>query len=337
MTRMIGKVIALTLVLPSVCLPQSTYNKQLQPGLNTRADAVRVLGQPLRALDATQFEYPPPRGAERLVVEYRNGSDVIERIEAYFIKPYSRATMTQSLKLPQQADATRTNSEGKLVEYFAAPALVLTYATAEGASGVMSLGYYSRELFESVAGLPRSDPTAPNRPLTPNPSAPNESASSVSNSIPSQPNARANAQELFVPEGTEFTAVTTEKMSSKTAVEGDRVILKVDEQVVVKGRVVINKGTTVKGSVVNAEKSGRMGKSGKIAIRVESTTTVDGQEIKLRASKGKEGGGAVVSTVALTVLFGPIGLLKKGGEATIKEGTKIKVYTDEERRVLVKD
>jgi len=70
---------------------------------------------------------------------------------------------------------------------------------------------------------------------------------------------------------------------------------------------------------------------------VESTTAIDGQEIKLRATQGKEGGSAVASTVALTVLFGPLGLLKKGGEAAMKEGTKIKVYTDEEKRVRIED
>jgi len=67
------------------------------------------------------------------------------------------------------------------------------------------------------------------------------------------------------------------------------------------------------------------------------STAVDGQEIKLRASKGKEGGSAAVSTLALTMLFGPLGLLKKGGEATIKEGTKIKIYTDEEKKLLLRE
>jgi hypothetical protein len=192
-------------------------------------------------------------------------------------------------------------------------------------------------LFGRASGLPQANPPAQNQPAVPNQAASNGPTTGAPSNVPSQPTAPANAKELSIPEGTEFTAVTTEKISSKSAVIGDRVILKVDEQVVVKGRVVINKGTTVRGSIASAEKSGRMGKGGKLAIRIESTTAVDGQEIKLRASKGKEGGSAAVSTVALTVLFGPLGLLKKGGEATIKEGTKIKVYTDEEKKVLMKD
>jgi len=110
---------------------------------------------------------------------------------------------------------------------------------------------------------------------------------------------------------------------------------KVAEAVVVNGHVVIPKDTIVKGSVAGAEKSSRMGKSGKLSIRIESTTTVDGQKLRLRASRGKTGDDKTGTTVALTVLFDPLGLLKKGKDAKIKPGTRIKVYTDEEKVVRV--
>ncbi len=149
------------------CLAQSKYNNQLQPGLNTRDDAVRVFGQPLRALNTTQSEYPPPRGAERLVIEYRNGSGVIERIEAYFIKPYSRAAMIQSLKLPEQPEATRKNAAGNLVEYFGDSALlVLTYASSDASSGVKSLGYYSRGLFDRALDKKQSSSETKSNPAS---------------------------------------------------------------------------------------------------------------------------------------------------------------------------
>jgi hypothetical protein len=48
-----------------------------------------------------------------------------------------------------------------------------------------------------------------------------------------------------------------------------------------------------------------MGKGGHLSIRIESTTTVDGQKVKLRASKGREGDDKTGTTVALVVLFGP--------------------------------
>jgi hypothetical protein len=138
-----------------------------------------------------------------------------------------------------------------------------------------------------------------------------------------------------IPDGSEISVVTTEMLSSKTATEGDPVNFKVDEDFKINGVTVIAKGTMVKGSVSNAEKNGHFGKAGKLNIRVESTKTVDGQNLKLRASKGKAGDGKTGTTVALVVLFGPLGFLKHGKNAEIKEGTKIKVFTDEAKTVQI--
>ncbi|HEX7998768.1 MAG TPA: hypothetical protein VF528_10290 [Pyrinomonadaceae bacterium] len=148
--------------------------------------------------------------------------------------------------------------------------------------------------------------------------------------------AAPQAEEITIPDGTEITVVTTEEISSKTAVEGDPLTFKVEDDVKVNGRVVIAKGTLVKGVVSNAKKSGRMGKAGALSIRIESTMTVDDQKIRLRASKGKEGDDKTGTTVALVVLFGPLGFLKKGKDAKIKEGTQIKAYTDEEKKIQMK-
>lgn len=140
---------------------------------------------------------------------------------------------------------------------------------------------------------------------------------------------------VVIPDGTEISAVTTETISSKTATEGDSIAFKVDEDVTINGVVVIAKGTLIKGEVTNAQSSGHFGKAGKLSVRVNSTETIDHQKIKVRASKGKEGDNKTGTTVALVVLFGPLGFLKKGKNAEIKEGTKIKVFTDEEKTVKV--
>jgi two-component sensor histidine kinase len=142
-------------------------------------------------------------------------------------------------------------------------------------------------------------------------------------------------KQIVIPDGTEISAVTTDTLSSKTAHEDDAITFKVDEDVVIDGSIVIAKGTIIKGVVTNAKKSGFFGKGGQLNIRVESTVAVDGQKIKVRASKGKEGNDKTGTTVALVVLFGPLGFLKKGKNAEIKEGTKIKVFTDEEKKVTV--
>lgn len=140
-----------------------------------------------------------------------------------------------------------------------------------------------------------------------------------------------------IPDGTEFTVVTTEEISSKTATEGDPLTFKVAEDVKIDGQVVIAKDSLVKGVVASAKKAGMMGRGGSLGIRVESATTVDNQKIKLRSSKGKEGDDKTGTTVALVVLFGPLGFLKKGKNAKIAPGTQVKVYTDEEKKVEIKN
>jgi len=140
---------------------------------------------------------------------------------------------------------------------------------------------------------------------------------------------------VVIPDGTEIAAVTTETLSSKTAREDDPITFKVSEDVLINGSVVIAKDTIIKGIVTNAKKAGFFGKGGELNVRVESTQTVDNQKLRVRASKGREGDNKTGTTIALVVLLGPIGLLKKGKNAEIKEGTPIKVFTDEEKTVNI--
>ena len=139
-----------------------------------------------------------------------------------------------------------------------------------------------------------------------------------------------------IPDGLEFTVVTIDEITSKTAAEGDPLTFKVPNNVTIDGQVVIAKDSLVKGIVAQAKKAGMMGRGGSLGIRVESATTVDNQKLKLRSTKGKEGDDKTGTTVALVVLFGPLGFLKKGKNAVIKPGTEIKVYVDEEKKVAIK-
>ncbi len=142
-----------------------------------------------------------------------------------------------------------------------------------------------------------------------------------------------SAATVTIPDGTELYVVTADEISSKDATEGDPVNFRIAEDVVIDGRTVIAKGTLAKGTVTSAVRSGRMGKGGKLGIRLESTYTVDRQRLKLRAAKGKKGDDKTTSVIALTMLVSVFFLLKKGHDAKIKEGTRIQVFTDEEKVV----
>ncbi len=143
--------------------------------------------------------------------------------------------------------------------------------------------------------------------------------------------ATAVQEEIVISEGTPIKVITTSEITSKDAKPNDPVGFTVDEDVVVNGQVLVRKGTEAAGSVVNAEKGGYMGKSGKLAIQVESTKTVDGQPLKLRAAKGREGNDKAASVMALSFIS-PLFLFKKGGEAKIAAGTPVTVYVAHEKR-----
>jgi hypothetical protein len=155
---------------------------------------------------------------------------------------------------------------------------------------------------------------------------------SVAQETAAQMPATQTAQ-VVIPDGTEFAVLTTEELSSKTATEGDPISFKVENDVTIDGHTVIAKDSLVKGTIAAAKKSGFFGRGGNLAIRIESAMTVDNQKVKLRSAKGKSGDDKTGATVALVVLFGPLGFLKKGKQAIIKPGTQVKVFTDEEKKV----
>jgi hypothetical protein len=138
--------------------------------------------------------------------------------------------------------------------------------------------------------------------------------------------------EIVVPEGTPIKVAVVKEVTSKEAKPNDPVEFTVTEDLVINGQVIVRTGTPAIGSVINAEKKGYMGKSGKLAVQVESTTTSDGQRLKLRAAKGREGDDKTTSTMVLSTLISPAFLFMKGSEAKIAPGTVVTVYAAEEKR-----
>jgi hypothetical protein len=140
---------------------------------------------------------------------------------------------------------------------------------------------------------------------------------------------------VVIPDGTEVKVITIEEVSGKHSVEGDQLNFKVAEDVVVNGNKVIAKDTIVKATVTAAKKPGFAGTSGKLSIRLDSTKTIDGQDVRLRASKAGNGGTNTGTTVAMVVFLGPIGLLKHGKDAKLPAGTALSGFTDEAKTVLI--
>lgn len=142
-----------------------------------------------------------------------------------------------------------------------------------------------------------------------------------------QPTATTN--KVVLKEGSEVHLKFADDLSSKTAQEGDPVNLILDEDIKVGDVVVAKAGAKAVGTITNAKKAGMMGKAGELNMRLEHLTVSD-EHVKLRGSKGREGEGKEGTAVALTVLFGPIGLIKHGKNVEVKAGTPLMAYVDDD-------
>jgi hypothetical protein len=72
-----------------------------------------------------------------------------------------------------------------------------------------------------------------------------------------------------------------------------------------------------------------LGRPGDLDVRLEYLKA-DDSTVRLRGTKGKQGTGKEGTTVALTVLFGPIGLIKHGRNAEFREETPLVAYVDQD-------
>jgi biopolymer transport protein ExbD len=138
----------------------------------------------------------------------------------------------------------------------------------------------------------------------------------------------APAEKIILKEGADVSLKFAQDLSSKTANDDDSVGLVLDQDIKIGDVVVVKAGAKAVGTITHAKKAGMMGKAGELNMRLDYLITDSGR-LRLRGTKGKEGEGKVGATVALTVLFGPIGLIKHGKNVEIKQGTPLLVYTDE--------
>jgi len=137
----------------------------------------------------------------------------------------------------------------------------------------------------------------------------------------------SGARMVKVPEGTEMEIQFDEKLSSATASSGDRFVISLRENVKLADGTIIPAGYRGRGEVISAQKRGFVGKAGELNVRLDYIR-VGETRLKLRASKAAEGKGSLGAAVALTVLFGPLGLLARGANIEIPRGQLMTVYAD---------
>jgi hypothetical protein len=145
---------------------------------------------------------------------------------------------------------------------------------------------------------------------------------------PAAPPAATTAP-LILRDGTDVPLKFAQDISSKTAAEGDSVTFVLDSDLKVGDVVVAKAGCRAVGEVTKASKSGMMGKAGDLSIRLDYLKVGD-QKVRLRGNKGKEGESGATGAVVLTVLFGPIGLIKHGKNVEIKSGASFPAFVSDD-------
>ena len=181
------------------------------------------------------------------------------------------------------------------------------------------------------SGWRRFDSPAPNQanyPSNPDPSGNNSSVDNngVQNNRPGPPpdnadNPANNQQNYSVPPrltiqtGKFVTVRVNQPLSSDRSHPGDDFTGTLERPIVVDGIVVAQRGQTVAGRVVEAQKAGRVKGVSRLAVQLTDLTLVDGQQVPIQSqllsgtgetSKGRDAG-AIAGTTGVGAAAGAIG------------------------------
>ncbi|HET7107864.1 MAG TPA: hypothetical protein VFI38_13720 [Candidatus Acidoferrum sp.] len=136
-------------------------------------------------------------------------------------------------------------------------------------------------------------------------------------------------------DGTKVNLTLGRELSSGKEATGNRVDFVVAEEVRVNDLVVIQKGAAAYGTIVEAQARRRMGRAGKLNVRIEEVRLADGSRAKLRAvqdTKGKGRQGVMTAAmIGAGVLFFPVApmfLFMRGRDVVIAQGTPVAAYVD---------
>lgn len=137
--------------------------------------------------------------------------------------------------------------------------------------------------------------------------------------------AQTQSKEIVIKAGTPIEATTVFEINSKKHPIGTTVDLKLLNQVMVKGQVVIPAGSTIKGRVTQCQKHSVFGKPGYIAIDANTINAVDGTPVPISGlsmrneGKGRLGWAVITGLTCLPL----VGFLIPGQNGIIPAGSQL--------------
>ena len=133
-----------------------------------------------------------------------------------------------------------------------------------------------------------------------------------------------------IPAGTPVSVNFNENLSASTHKVGDRVIVSVEQDVIIDGKVVIEKGAKVFAEMTKAKEPFFIGLPGELLLAFRTVQTKDNQNISLSGIREARGEDKMIMSIGIglagSFICCPLGFLLKGGEATIPQGSSVTVY-----------
>ena len=145
----------------------------------------------------------------------------------------------------------------------------------------------------------------------------------------SQSQSAAMPAPIVIPRDTPVHLMVINEVSTKDHSVGHRFSLRVNKPVVVDGREVIPVGTTAWGELIDAEKSGNVGKRGSLSARL-SHIDLGGKSIPIEGGTTSDGKSGKSETIMGVLAMGPLGLFAKGNNAKIKAGEMMTAFISED-------
>lgn len=142
-------------------------------------------------------------------------------------------------------------------------------------------------------------------------------------------------EKVILKDGTPVMLRLTEEVSTKTKNLNDSIHFEVAKDVKVNGKVVIKAGTPADGTVSVCQKPDILGQEGTIAFTVNSTVTVDGQWLSLRANVTRTGENKMLISAGAAYACCPVFGLIRGSGASFPVGSETKAYTENDVTVKV--
>ncbi len=147
-----------------------------------------------------------------------------------------------------------------------------------------------------------------------------------------------NKHIVTLPEGAAIKVTLMQRLDSgdKGLEIGDKIKLQSTNDIIVGGKVLIQKYAEAEGHIIKKQHSRSLGRKGKIDFDIDWVKAIDGSRIPLRSDLHVGGKSHVAGMVAVTALVSPVGLFMRGKNAVVNKGSEFTAYVNNDTHIAIK-